>query len=261
MNQMEFDEAVVARLERVYRSRDVRRRRALLLDALAATPGERILDVGCGPGFYEEDLLDVVGPEGSLVGVDDSAASLAAAAKRCEGHDNVRFHEGDALALPVADGEFDAAFSVQVLEYLPDPTAALTEMRRALRPGGRVVVWDVDWATVSWRTGDRARMERVLTAWDSHLTHPSLPQALTGHLRAAGFEDVRMEGHVFATNELTFDAYGGYLTSFIERFVIDSGSIGSDEAAAWADEQRALHESGDFYFACVQFCFSALREA
>jgi len=250
---------MVERLEQLYATRDVLRRRELVRAALGARAGDRVLDVGCGPGFYVAELLEEVGAEGSVVGVDGSAASAAAAAKRCEGHDNVAFHEADATSLPVEDGEFDAALSVQVLEYVPDVTAALREMHRALRPGGRLVVWDVDWATVSWRTAEPDRMARMLAAWDSHLTHVSLPQALTGHLRDAGFEDVGMEGHTFATNELTPEAYGGFLTQFIEQFVVEGELVDADEAKAWADEQRELGERGEFYFACIQFCFSATR--
>ena len=261
MSQMEFDAAVVERLERVYRSHDIRRRRRLTLEALAVERGERILDMGCGPGFYAADLLEAVGPEGSVVGVDGSAASVAAAAKRCEGLGDVTFYEADALALPVEDGEFDAAVTVQTLEYIPDVTAALTELHRALRPGGRVVVWDVDWPTVSWRTADQPRMDRVLAAWDSHLVHRALPWALTGRLRAAGFSEVEMEGHVFATNELDLEAYGGYMTGFVEQFVVENGLIDAAEAKAWGDEQRALGEAGEFYFACVQSCFRAVRAA
>jgi arsenite methyltransferase len=261
MSELVFDEALAKRLEALYATADIRRRRRLVREALAAAPGERILDVGCGPGFYVADLLEVVGPDGSVVGVDGSAASVAAAAKRCDGHDNVTFHEADAASLPAEDAEFDAAVTVQTLEYLPDPTAALAEMHRALRPGGRVVVWDVDWATVSWRSADQARMDRVLAAWDSHLIHVSLPQTLTGRLRAAGFGDVRMEGHVFATNDANSETYGGYMVSFVERFVADNELIDPAEAKAWADEQRALDADGEFYFACIQFCFSARRAA
>ena len=84
---------------------------------------------------------------------------------------DVAFYEADATNLPVPDGTFDAALSVQVLEYVPDATAALAEMHRALRPGGRVVIWDVDWATVTWHSEDPERMARVLRAWDEHLTN------------------------------------------------------------------------------------------
>jgi SAM-dependent methyltransferase len=49
-------------------------------------------------------------------------------------------------------GSFDRALSVQVLEYVSDPAAALADLHRALRPGGRLVVWDVDWSTVSWHS-------------------------------------------------------------------------------------------------------------
>jgi len=86
---MEFDRRVVERLERLYATRDVLRRRELVRAALGARAGDRVLDVGCGPGFYVTELLEVVGREGLIVGVDGSADMLAVAAKRAEGHDNV----------------------------------------------------------------------------------------------------------------------------------------------------------------------------
>ena len=120
---------------------------------------------------------------------------------------------------------------MQVLEYVPDATAALREIHRVLRPGGRVVVWDVDWATVSMRSADQERMRRVLAAWDSHLTHPSLPQTLTSRLRDAGFEEIRMDGHTFATTDLSPDTYGGFLVEFAGQFVVDQHLVDAGEAA------------------------------
>ncbi len=102
-------------------------------------------------------------------------------------------------------------------------------------------------------------MRRVLDVWDDHLTHVSLPATLTGQLPAAGFEDVRMEGHSFATNELSAETYGGFLVPFVEQFVIDREALPEDEARAWADEQRELADRGEFYFAVIQFLFSASR--
>jgi arsenite methyltransferase len=261
MSQLVFDENVARQMETLYRKRDVRRRRALVGDALAARAGERILDVGCGPGFYVEELLDVVGPDGAVVGVDGSPEMLAAAAARCARHPNAAFHQGDATALPVGDESFDAALCVQVLEYVEDATAALAQMHRALRPGGRVVVWDIDWATVTWHSEDPARMERVLRCWDEHLTHPSLPRTLVARLRAAGFANVGVEGHVFTTAALDPEAFGsGLALPLVEQFVARRPAVGAEEAAAWAAEQRELGERGELFFACTQFCFTAVRE-
>jgi arsenite methyltransferase len=261
VSQLEFDRRLAGRLERLYATRDVLRRRELVRAALGARPGDRILDVGCGPGFYVTELLEAVGPEGSVVGVDSSADMLAVAAQRAEGHGNVQFHEADAASLPVPDADFERALCVQVLEYVRDVPAALTEMHRALRPGGQVLVWDVDWATVSWHAADRQLTRRVLAAWDKHLTHPSLPRTLAPQLRNAGFEDVRMDAHAFATAELIADAYGASLVPLLEQYVADQGGVSQQEAKAWAEEQRALGDRGEFFFTVTQFCFTATRRS
>jgi arsenite methyltransferase len=167
--------------------------------------------------------------------------------------------EAEATTLPVEDASFDAVVSVQVLEYVADVPAALAEMHRALRASGRLVVWDVDWATVSLRTTDPARTEGILRAWDGHLAHPSLPQTLTSQLRSAGFDDVGLEAHTFATNKFDPETYGGFLVPFIANFVADRDEISEDDVKAWETEQRELAERGEFFFACIQFCFTATR--
>jgi arsenite methyltransferase len=254
-----FDEKTAAELEALYHSGDVLRRRRLVRGALSAGPGERILDIGCGPGFYVAELLEEVGPAGSVVGLDQSRQMLAIAARRCHAHANVAFREAEATSLPVDDASFDAALCVQVLEYVPRVARALAEMHRALCPGGRLVLWDIDWTTLSWHSSDPARMRRVLQAWDAHLVHPALPRTLAPLLRAAGFDRILVEGHLFATTELTPQSYAGAILPLIERFVGGREEIGEAEARAWATEQRELAERGEFFFSCTQFCFSATR--
>ena len=144
MSQVEFDAEVAARIESLYRIGDAVRRRRIVREAIGAS-GERILDVGCGPGFYCAELAEEVGSSGSVVGVDSSPAMLELAARRCAGQDGVELRPGEAVSLPVDDASFDAALCVQVLEYVADPTVAWPRCT-ACRPGGRVVVWDVDWA-------------------------------------------------------------------------------------------------------------------
>jgi SAM-dependent methyltransferase len=261
MSQVPFDEEMSRRLEVLYSTRDALRRPRLVRDAIAAAPGEHIMDVGCGPGFYLAELIDAVGPDGWMMGVDLSADMLAAAARRCEGHDNIELRAADATALPVDDASLDAAFSVQVLEYVPDVTAALAEMHRGLKQGGRLVVWDVDWATVSWRSSDQGRMTRVLSAWDEHLAHPSLPRTLAADMRRAGFADVQVEPYVFATDVFDAEAYGVAILPLVKDFVAGRAEVTADDAAAWAADQRDLGDRGEFFFTCTQFCFRGTKAA
>jgi ubiquinone/menaquinone biosynthesis C-methylase UbiE len=256
-----FDAATARALERNYIKRDMLRRRGHVRAALAARPGERILDVGCGPGFYVRELLDEVGPQGSVVAVDASPDMLALARQRCDGFENVMFHEGNATALPVDDGEFDAALCVQVMEYVPDPGVALAEMFRVLRPGGRVLIWDIDWATVWCHSEEPVRMRRVLSAWDEHLVHPSLPRRLGAHLRGAGFADVTATGHSFATVDYDDESFAVMMLNMAADFVPGRGGVTGDEAAAWLAEQRDLAERGEFFFEGTQFCFTARKPA
>ncbi|MEY2568152.1 MAG: arsenite methyltransferase [Actinomycetota bacterium] len=261
MSQLDFDENVARSLEKLYATADVLRRRTIVRAAVDATEGDAILDVGCGPGFYVAELLHETGSSGRVVGIDSSPQMLAIAAKRTTGHENVEFRDGEAIALPVEDGAFDRALCVQVLEYVDDATAALNEIHRALRPSGRVVVWDVDWTTVSWHSADPGRMAAVLAAWDGHLVHPALPRTLSARLRDAGFSDIAVEGHVFATNQLSPETYGGALIRVLQDYVGGRpDAVSAEELSAWAAEQRALDEAGEFFFSVVQYCFTAARD-
>lgn len=181
MGQIVFDEEMARQVEALYRIRDAALRRGLVREKLAAQPGERVLDVGCGPGFYCLELAEEVGEQGSIVGIDSSEPMLSLAERRCEGLTQVGFKQGDALSLPVEDEGFDAGFSVQVLEYVPDATAALREIFRTIKPGGRTLIWDIDWDTLSMQSADRERWERVDAAWDTQ----RCPRIAAPHPRAA----------------------------------------------------------------------------
>lgn len=96
-----------------------------------------VADLGCGTGSLVANLAPHVA---RAIGVDESAAMMAAARSRVAGLDNVELRTGTLENLPLRDGECDAALLVLVLGYVADPTPVLGEMARVLRPGGRAVV-------------------------------------------------------------------------------------------------------------------------
>ncbi len=118
---------------------------AQLMAQAALRRGERVIDIACGTGLVALDAARVVGPTGKVVGVDLSSEMVAAAARRARDLvvPHASFARMDAEQLECPDGGFDVALCALGLMYLPEPERALREMRRVLRPDGRMVsaVW------------------------------------------------------------------------------------------------------------------------
>ncbi|MGB9724094.1 MAG: class I SAM-dependent methyltransferase [Chloroflexia bacterium] len=112
------------------------------LERMGLEPGMRTLEVGPGPGFWTLAAAGRVGPQGRVCAVEISPrlAGLVARKARRRGLSWVHVVVADARALPLAEGAFDHAFFVAVLGEVPDPVRALQEVRRVLRPGGRVAI-------------------------------------------------------------------------------------------------------------------------
>jgi protein-L-isoaspartate O-methyltransferase len=119
--------------------------RARLYQILAPAPGERILEVGPGTGYYTLDVADWVKPDGEVDVLDLQPEMLDHTMRRAgeRGLANVTPTQADATSMPYESASFDAAYLVTVLGEIPDQDAAVRELARVLKPGGRLVVGEL----------------------------------------------------------------------------------------------------------------------
>jgi ubiquinone/menaquinone biosynthesis C-methylase UbiE len=262
VTQIIFDGATARSLERTYQTADLVAQRARVLQLLAPGAGERILDIGVGPGLLALELARAVGPEGEVVGIDVSADMLAMASARLQGLGHARCVEGGAERLEFSDGAFDAAVSTQVYEYVADMPRALAELCRVLRPGGRALILDSDWRSVVWRSSDEARMARVLEVWDGHLVDPHLPARLGPMMRAAGFAEPRVEVLAMLTPSWREQTYAAGIMRQVRDYALRHGpgrGLEAAEVEAWWADQQALIAAGEFFFSLNRYLFLATR--
>jgi arsenite methyltransferase len=255
-----FDDTASRRLEAVYQTPDVIAQRHRTLTALEPREGERILDIGAGPGLLIADMAAVVGPSGHVTGVEISDSMLAVARRRFASSaiaDRITLVKGDAAALPFPDASFDAATSTQVYEYVPDVDQALAELYRVLRPGGRALVLDTDWASIVWSASDQARMDRVLAAWVDRFTDPHLPRSLSRRLRDAGFRIRRRDVLALLNPEYDPNSYSVTNASIIADYVTGRGGLTLDEVQAWQQDLAQLGAEGRYFFSLNRYVFLA----
>lgn len=259
MTELRYDEEATKRLLAAYVTPDVVAQREQFLRALSPRLGERVLDVGSGPGFLAGAIAEAVGSSGAVFGVDISAPLLAVARSHCAHQSWVGFRDADATQLPFPDHDFDAVISTQVLEYVRDVDAALAEIHRVVRPGGRVAIVDTDWDSIVWHSPNRERMNRILAAWEQHAVNPYLPRTMANRLRHAGFRVESQQVIPLFNPAYDENTYSNRIIDLIVPFLIGRNRITRDEAEAWARELRQSGGRGEYFFSLNRYLFVAKK--
>ena len=188
VDNMERSEALIAELT------------FALMEKAAVSPGENILDVGCGGGQTSRQLLELASPGGTVLGLDVSDSILAVARERHGGVEGLDFLLGDAASVDLPSGEFDLLFSRFGVMFFEDPVGAFRHLRASLSPAGRLLF--MCWRSVEdnpWMgTPGKAAMEVIPPAEPPDPEAPGPfamgdPQRTTGILRDAGLQDIQLE--------------------------------------------------------------------
>jgi len=258
---IDFDSTTGRSLERAYLTRDVVLQRRTVLERLKLGPGERVLDVGSGPGLLLRELAERVGPEGRAVGVDLSDDMLALARARCQDLAWASVQHADAGALPFDEHAFDAVVSTQVYEYVSDLAAAFRRLFQITRPGGRVAILDTDYDSFVLHTEDPPRHARVMEVWDEHFVHRGLPRVLGTLLRQAGFRVRSTEAIPICNTRWEPDEFSFHLVPMMAGFVAGRAPEREGLARDWLAEQRHLGAAGRYFFSLNRYLVVASRES
>jgi len=225
--------------------------------------GQRLLDVGCGPGTITLDLARRVAP-GTVVGIDAApdVVATAIAARDDAGLDagSVRLAVGDVYALDAPDASFDVVHAHQVLQHLTDPVAALREMARVTAPGGSVAVRESDYGAFVWAPDD-ALLDRWLELYHqvtaANRADADAGRHLPGWFHAAGLTDLDVGSSTWTFADADDRAWWGGL--WADR-VVDSAFAAQaveyelstpDELADIAGAFRRWAEADDGVFVLV----------
>jgi len=204
-----------------------------LVDLVRVKPGDRVLDVGCGPGALTTELVRRFGA-GSVAAVDPSESFVTAARER---HPGVDVRRAAAEALPYADSEFDAALAQLVVHFMADPVAGLREMARVTRRDGIVAacVWDHTGGRSPVSTFWQAARDLGLGTQDESALAGSREGHLAELLEASGLREVERAVLMARVEYASFDDWW-------EPFEFGIGPAGAQFVAMSPDQRRSVRE-------------------
>ena len=243
-------------LEESYRLADIVKQRQKTLDALKLKAGELVLDIGCGVGFLTHEMALQVGESGKVIGLDKNTEMISHAQKRCESLQQTEFYKGDASKLPVHDQTLDAVSCTQVLLYVKDVSKVLTEMRRILKPGGRLVIVETDWRGVVFNSADDALTKNIFSAWDNSVPSPNLPVHLKPLLQKHGFYKIKVDPIPILNTEYSPSNFSHGMLKWISKNAENKGVINKVQRSNWLEDLQNRGQSDSFFFCVNRFLFT-----
>ncbi|HEV2131588.1 MAG TPA: methyltransferase domain-containing protein [Longimicrobiaceae bacterium] len=218
-------------------------------------PGQRLLDVGCGPGHATFDLQRLVGREGEVMAVDLSQRFITFLLSQLQarGVSNVTASVQDVEALDLPERSFDGAYARWVLCFLRDPEATVAGVARALRPGASFVVQDylhyIGVAVAPASPAFRRVFEAVVESWRADGGDPNVGTRVPALMRRCGLEvrEIRPISRIARPGSALWRWPETFFAGHIPRLV-DWGFLTEDEAAAWWQEWEARSSDPAAFF-------------
>ncbi len=229
------------------------------LDLIGLPSTAAVLDLGCGTGVVARAIAGRDGFAGTVTGIDQSPDFIAAAQRLAatEGiGGRVDFAIGDAHELDLPSASFDATVAHTLISHVREPLAVLAEAGRVTRPGGSVVVFDGDYASLTFDNSDPQLGQVMEGAVQSIImSSPRVMRELPRLLPQAGLRLVATQAHVYAEA-----GSSGFMLNLAEAYAplaAKSGLVPAADVEAWLADQRRAVEGGTFFAACNYYTYVA----
>jgi len=227
--------------------------------------GMRALDAGAGTGAVARVMASLVGPSGRVTALDQSTPRLERGTALAQGISNLEFVHGDIYKPPFEDGGFDFVFSRFVFEYLQKPQLALERLHRLVKPGGKLVVGDLDGQGLRHfpiSAEFEAKLQLVREALTPHLD-PYVGRKLFHMFRVAGVTDIRV--HVLPYAVFAGAAANSAIENWRQKFsttreVLEGVLGGGTEYDTFTSEFLGLLRSPDTFSYCTLLYVEGVRE-
>ena len=254
-----YDREAAAFIERAYQAPEIIQQRLRTLSGLALVAGEKILDAGCGTGLLLEQQANAVGRSGYAAGVDYSEDMLEVARQRCGDLTQVELRQGSIENLDFDEATFDAVSCTQTLLYSDDIDAALAELQRVLKAGGRLAIVETDWRGAVFNHPDFPLTRRLFDALDDGCANPRLARQLRSRLRSLGFGSIRVEAIPLINAGYSANSFSSQMIENMVSTARRQGHINDNEASAWREAYQDLKLNDDYFFCVNRFLFTAIR--
>jgi ubiquinone/menaquinone biosynthesis C-methylase UbiE len=252
-------EDAVAQMVQVLDDQDaapsIERLRAWALAAGDVRRGEACVDIGSGTGTMTRRLARLAGPDARVLGIEPNQMLRRVAEERAAAEGMaLEFCQGLATELPLPDASVDVVWCERVLQHVPDPQAALVEIARVLRPGGRALLLDSDHASRVESDVDPQVERALLDAFMSQLANPTAARHLPRQAMTAGLSvdtDVGSSALVFSQDVLM----GSHMSRLAAEQAVADGTITREQAEEALRSQTEAAEHGWAFSAITVFGF------
>jgi len=263
----ELDEEIINRLISRLESRAKDEVFTRLLDNylsnLELPPSAKVLEIGCGTGAVLRRLVRRDDFKGKAYGVDQSSVFLASARRFLDDEnltENIEYSVGDAHDLDFPDATFDAVIAHTLISHVTDPEVVLQEMSRVVNPGGTIVIFDGDYASLTYAFPDyNFGRDMDLALATATFNNPRIMRELPHLLPEYG-----LKLKVAWGDAVTEIGKASFFKSFAETyapFVVKAGMFPATVVDSWLEVQRKSIQDGSFFAACNYYTYLANRAA